>query len=232
MTPMLIAVDVDGTLYDGGIVATEAIEALRKVDADGHTVIIVTGRRWEDLPNVVPQEVLDLCHALVCEEGGVLVWPETREITLLAETYHPEMVAALAAGGVPTLDVGHVVLAGPSRYIDVFERVHAHFASGHQVIVNKGSVALAPAECDKGTGLRAAIKALRLEGLPIVAIGDATNDIPMFEMADHPYAVANADDTVIAAGFPLLQNRGGHGVAEALQMLLPRDPTCVSDQGL
>jgi hydroxymethylpyrimidine pyrophosphatase-like HAD family hydrolase len=222
MTRMLIAVDVDGTLYDGGIVATEAIEALREADDEGHIVMIVTGRRWEDLPNVVPAEVIELCFALVCEEGGVLVSPGTRAITLLAETYHPEMVAALTAGGVPALDVGHVVLAGPSTFIDVFEAVHAQFDSGHHVIVNKGSVALAPPDCDKGTGLRAAIKTLGLEGLPIIAIGDATNDLPMFEIADHPCAVANADSNVLAAGVPLLQHRGGAGVAEALRKHLPR----------
>jgi len=218
---MLIAVDVDGTLYDGGIVATEAIEALRQADAEGHTVMIVTGRRWEDLPNVVPPEVIELCFALVCEEGGVLVSP-ARDITLLAETYHPEMVAALLAGGVPALDIGHVVLAGPSTFIEVFEQVHAKFDSSHHVIVNKGSVALAPPDCDKGTGLRAAIKTLALEGLTIIAIGDATNDLPMFQIADYPCAVANADSNVLAAGVPLLQHRGGAGVAEALRKHLPQ----------
>jgi hydroxymethylpyrimidine pyrophosphatase-like HAD family hydrolase len=61
-----------------------------------------------------------------------------------------------------------------------------------------------------------------LEGLPIIAIGDATNDLPMFEIADHPCAVANADSNVLAAGVPLLQHRGGAGVAEALRKHLPR----------
>jgi hydroxymethylpyrimidine pyrophosphatase-like HAD family hydrolase len=221
MTRMLIAVDVDGTLYDEGSVAREAVEALRSAEAAGHAVMVVTGRRWEDLPNVLPASVIDLCVALVCEEGGVLVDPRQGALTLLAERYHPEMIAALAAGGVPELDVGHVVLAGPVTYIKVFEDVHRQFASRHHIIVNKGSVALAPPNCDKGTGLRTAVAALHLEGCPIIAIGDATNDLPMFEVADHPCVVANADPRVVDAGYPVLRNRGGLGVAEALQLHLP-----------
>ena len=46
---MVVAVDVDGTLYDGVEVAPEAIRELRRARADGHTLVIVTGRRWEEL---------------------------------------------------------------------------------------------------------------------------------------------------------------------------------------
>lgn len=217
MTRTLIAVDVDGTLYDQDQVAPEALEALRAAHADGHAVMIVTGRRWEDLPNVLPGEVFDLCVALVCEEGGVLVEPGAESVALLAEPYHPQVIPALTAGGVPELDIGHVVVAGSVAFIEVFQRVHEQFARNHHLIINKGSVAIAPPDCDKGTGLRTAIKLLGLEDCPIIAIGDATNDLPMFEVADHPCVVANADPRVIEHGYPLLEHRGGLGVAEALR---------------
>jgi hydroxymethylpyrimidine pyrophosphatase-like HAD family hydrolase len=57
---MVIALDVDGTLYDGGVVAEAATLALRQARADGHTLVIVTGRRWESLRQVVPT-VVGLC---------------------------------------------------------------------------------------------------------------------------------------------------------------------------
>ena len=43
---MVVAVDVDGTLYDGVEVAPEALVELRRAHADGHTLVIVTGLRW------------------------------------------------------------------------------------------------------------------------------------------------------------------------------------------
>ena len=47
---MVIAVDVDGTLFDGAEVAHQAIEALRAARADGHTLVIVTRLRRRRRP--------------------------------------------------------------------------------------------------------------------------------------------------------------------------------------
>lgn len=221
---MLIAVDFDGTLYDGGIVANEALESLRAAADSGHAVMIVTGRRWEDLRTVAPRQLLDSCVALVCEEGGLLVNPHTDEVELLTETYDPELIAALTAAGVDEIEVGHVVLASTSKFLPVFEELQQQFAPSHHVILNKGSVALAPPSCDKGTGLKAAAAAFGLDGWPIIAIGDATNDLPMFAVADYPCVVANADPVVVASGLPMLGQRSGHGVAEALAKHLPVAP--------
>ena len=66
---MLIAVDVDGTLFDGSGVAAEAVDALSRARAEGHTLVIVTGRRWEGLELVVPA-VVALADRVVCGKVG------------------------------------------------------------------------------------------------------------------------------------------------------------------
>ena len=220
MERRLIAVDVDGTLYDGTGVAPEAVEALRACSAGGDLVVIVTGRRWETLSSVVPA-VLELCDRVVAEEGGVLVDVATGRIELLADPVEPELLMALRAAGVPDLDVGHVVVGGPVAFESMFVAARDRAASSRTVIVNKGSVALAPKGCDKASGLRAAIHALDAHDACVIAIGDAANDLPMFAMAHHPHAVANADAAVRAAGVPLTQAATGRGVAEALRLHLP-----------
>ena len=217
---MVIAVDVDGTLFDGVEVAHEAIEALRAARADGHTVVIVTGRRWEELGHVVP-DVLVLTDRVICEEGGVLVNVGTSELTLLAEPAESDLVAALRAAGVSNLDIGHVVIGAPTTSLDVVTEVRDRVGSTRRVITNKGSIALAPEECNKGTGLRAAIADLHLEGLPIMAIGDASNDVAMFNIATIAVGVANSDDAVRASGVQLTTASFGSGVAEALRRHLP-----------
>ena len=221
---MLVAVDVDGTLFDGEEVAYAAVRALRQASADGHTLIIVTGRRWESLQAVVPS-VLGLFDRVVCEEGGVMVNVSTGDLTLLAAPVEPHLVAALITAGVPALDIGHVVVGAPSEYLALVTEVRDRVGSGRHIVVNKGSVALAPWGCDKGTGLRAAVADMALEGVPVIAIGDAANDLPMFAIATIAVGVANADDAVRSSGVQLTTAAAGLGVAEALRRHLPRRPS-------
>jgi phosphoglycolate phosphatase len=217
---MVIAVDVDGTLYDGVEVAPEATTALRQARTEGHTLVIVTGRRWEELGHVVPT-ILGLCDRAVCEEGGVLVNLETQQLTLLAEPVEPQLVAELKAAGVP-LDIGHVVVGAPRSSLALVTEIRNRVGSERIIITNKGSIALTPMGCNKGVGLRAAVADLHVEQLPILAIGDAENDLPMFKMATIAVAVANADDAVRASGVLLTNAYAGLGVAEALRRFIPR----------
>jgi hydroxymethylpyrimidine pyrophosphatase-like HAD family hydrolase len=218
---MVIAVDVDGTLFDGSGVADEAVAALTQARADGHVLVIVTGRRWEGL-ELVANDVIPLTNRVVCEEGGVIVDAETGRLTLLADAVEPDLIAGLVAARVPALDIGHVVVGAPASSLDVVTAVRDRIASNRIIVTNKGSIALTPPFTDKGTGLRAAVAELQVAHLPILAIGDAQNDLPMFAIADIAVGVANADDAVRASGVPLTAASVGLGVVEALHRYLPR----------
>ncbi len=140
---MLIAVDVDGTLFDGRDVADEAVQALSRARADGHRLVIVTGRRWEGLDLVVPA-VVALADCVVCEEGGVIVNVHTGQLALLDEPVEPELITALIEAGVPALDIGHVVIGAPTASLPVVTEVRDRLGSNRIIITNKGSIALAP----------------------------------------------------------------------------------------
>jgi hydroxymethylpyrimidine pyrophosphatase-like HAD family hydrolase len=217
---MVIAVDVDGTLFDGLTVAQEAVDALGQARSDGHTLIIVTGRRWEELGHVVPT-VLELTDRVVCEEGGVLVDVATQQLTLLAEPAESALIAGLQAAGVPSLDIGHVVIGAPTPMLTLVTEVRDRVGSNRAIITNKGSIALTPRGCDKASGLMAAVTDLGLQGVPIMAIGDASNDLAMFRIATIAVGVANSDDAVRASGAQLTTASVGLGVAEALRRFLP-----------
>ncbi len=212
---MVIALDVDGTLYDGVSVAAEAVTALSQAREQGHTLVIVTGRRWEDLRLIVPS-VLPLCVRAVCEHGGVLVNLDTQHMSLLASSLDPDLIEALVAADVADLDTGRIVVSASVDSLAAVTAVNERHGGGRVIITNKGSIALAPVGCDKGTGLQAALADLHLEHLPVMAIGDAENDLPMFKMATIAVGVANADDAVRASGVPLTTASVGRGVAEAL----------------
>lgn len=221
MEQMVIALDVDGTLFDGVSVAPAAIDAIRQAHADGHTIIIVTGRRWESLQSVVPA-VVELCDRIVCEEGGVMVNVSSGTLTLLADPLEQALLAELVGAEIPDLDVGHVVVGAPFAWLAEVQAARDAVGSQRHLVINKGSVALAPGGCDKATGLHAAMVDLDVVGRSIIAIGDAANDLPMFAIASIAVGVANADDAVRAAGIQLTVGAAGLGVAEALRAHVPR----------
>jgi hydroxymethylpyrimidine pyrophosphatase-like HAD family hydrolase len=220
---MLIALDVDGTLFDGSGVAPAAIAALQAARQSGHIVMIVTGRRADSLIDVVA-EVLPLCDTVVAEDGGVLVDLATGAVELLAPRIDDDLIDALVAAGVTDLDVGMVAVGAPRGFEAQVRAVNDARGADRHVLVNKGSVTLVPPGCHKGTGLRAAVARLGEPAPAILAIGDASNDLPMFAVATIAVGVANADDDVRASGIVITRAAYGDGVAEALDRFLP-DPS-------
>lgn len=223
MDQWLIALDVDGTLFDGTRVADAAVLALHRAKADGHLLVVVTGRPWDDLSSVIGV-VLALFDRAVCEEGGVLVDVSTGEMTLLGSPVEPEIIAALHASGARPLIVGHVMVSASADHRAAFDEVRRSLGANLALVVNKGSVALTTKHCDKASGLRAAVEDLAADGVPIIAIGDAQNDLAMFAVATVPIGLANADDAVRRSGVTLTRGAFGDGVAEALLRHLPAMP--------
>ena len=219
---MIIAIDVDGTLYDGAHVAPAAGRALARAKMDGHLLVVVSGRRWSDLP-VVLGPVLALFDLVVGEEGGILADVSTGEVTLLAAPIEPRLVDALRNAQITDLAVGQVVVGAPTRFAGPMSAARDAVGSTRRLVTNKASVALVPPGCDKASGLRAAIDVLDAHRLPILAIGDAENDLPMFEMATYAVAVANADEAVRRAGLARAALEHGDGVAEIVNGFLDRD---------
>jgi hypothetical protein len=99
-----------------------------------------------------------------------------------------------------------------------------------QVIFNKGAVMVLPSGINKGTGVRAALDALRLSPHNAVAIGDAENDHALLAACECGVAVANA--------LPMLKERAdlvtradhGDGVAELADRLIESDLQDLSDR--
>jgi hydroxymethylpyrimidine pyrophosphatase-like HAD family hydrolase len=224
VAPHVIALDVDGTLFDGVSVDARAIETLTLARRAGHAIVIVTGRRWRDLPEIIP-DVLPLTDAAICEEGAVLVDVVTGEHRLFAEPPPAAMMEALWRAGVDDPACGEVTI-GMSAAHEAAARAIAERFGGFRITRNKTSVAIVPDGCDKRVAVERVVAHLGLGSRPLIAIGDAGNDLPMFEVATIAVAVANADESVREAGIELTEARFGAGVAEAIERhLLGGKPT-------
>ena len=219
---MILAFDVDGTLYEGDAadpVAIEAVEAIDAAVAAGHVVVIVSGRPWIDLHRIIP-DVLRSTSVAVCEHGAVLVAVRAGTVEHLVTPVDPALQDMIAATDGHDMVVYEATIGLPASARQVAEDVCAR-VGGCYVVGNKGSIAIVPIGCDKGTGLRRAIDHLAASDAgmaqrPIVAIGDATNDLPMFAIADVAVAVANAEPALAESGIELTSKGFGAGVAEAL----------------
>lgn len=91
-----------------------------------------------------------------------------------------------------------------------------------RVVVGAGQTDFVPHGIDKGTGLRAL--SARLGGHVALAVGDTSEDLPIFAEAVISRAPRNADDAVRAAGIPLTRGSYQSGFAQACAALLGHRP--------
>jgi hydroxymethylpyrimidine pyrophosphatase-like HAD family hydrolase len=219
ITSTVVALDIDGTLFDGAGVDVRAVDAVRAASDAGHVMVIVTGRPWRDLPLIIP-DVLPAMSVAVCEHGALLVDIATEQVTHLAPPVDRSIATQIEAAGAVSLEVFEATLGLSVREIEIAEAACGQPGSGCYVVTNKDSIAVVPDGCDKGTGLERAIAHLDVSGHRVMAVGDATNDLPMFARADVAVAVANAEPALVATGIEVTTEPFGVGVAEALSRYL------------
>jgi len=217
----VLASDYDGTLARHGELTDDTRSALERLRATGRKVLMVTGRRVDDLLTVCPD--LSPFDCIVAENGALLYFPATREFQPLAESPPPIFAEMLRERGVPEVAIGKVIVATWSPYETVVLQVIRDLHLELQVIFNKGAVMVLPSGVNKGTGLLAALAKMRLSGHNTVAMGDAENDHALLATAECGVAVGNA--------LPMLKERAdlvtkgdhGAGVEEVAQRLIRYD---------
>ena len=99
------------TLAHHGLIDEDTWAALRRLRESGRKLIMVTGRRLEELLELLPQpEVFD---RIVAENGAIVYEPATKEIRPASEQPPPPpaFVEELARRGVERIAVGHTIVA-------------------------------------------------------------------------------------------------------------------------
>ena len=84
MSYQAIATDYDGTIATEGRVSETTLTALQRWQKSGRKLLLVTGRKLDDLYSVFPQAQLFDC--IVAENGALLAFPATGEQKLLGES--------------------------------------------------------------------------------------------------------------------------------------------------
>jgi HAD superfamily hydrolase (TIGR01484 family) len=221
MRYLALATDYDGTMASHGTVAAETVEALRRLAATGRKLILVTGRRIDDLIRIFPE--VAIFDRVVAENGPLVYRPQSRETRMLIEPPPAAFIEELRRRGVEPLTAGQVFVATEQPNERVVLDVLRELGLDLQVILNKGSVMVLPASVNKATGLRAVLEELDLSPQDVVGIGDAENDEVFLAMCGLGVAVANALDSLKARADQVTRGENGEGVREVIQSLISEE---------
>jgi HAD superfamily hydrolase (TIGR01484 family) len=215
-----LATDYDGTLARHGRVDDATCRALEELRRSGRKLILVTGRELADLRNAF--DAIGLFDLVVAENGGLLFDPAKKEEIPLAEPPPAALVERLQALGVKPLSVGRTIIATWEPNENVVLRAIHDLELEQHIIFNKGAVMVLPSDVNKASGLKCALKQLRLSPHNVVGIGDAENDQAFLSACGCAVAVANALPTVKAKADFVVADHGA-GVAELTRMLIKDD---------
>jgi HAD superfamily hydrolase (TIGR01484 family) len=221
MRYLVLATDFDGTLAFHGHVEDTTWDALRRLRESGRKAILVTGRELDDLLVVCP--ALDRFDGVVAENGGLLYWPARKEVAQLAETPPAAFVQALARRGVRPLSAGRTIVATVKPHEHMVLQVIREMGLELHIIFNNEAVMVLPSGINKATGLKAALRQLRLAPASAVSIGDAENDHAFLRECGCAAAVANALPAVQERADLVTRSAGGAGVCELIERLLTND---------
>jgi hydroxymethylpyrimidine pyrophosphatase-like HAD family hydrolase len=216
-----LACDYDGTIAERGVVQPATRDALARLRASGRRVVLVTGRKLDDLERVCPD--WSIFDAIVAENGAVYLRPPAREPRLLGPAPPDALIDRLRERGVTPLAPGAVIVATSQPYeIEVMEAIRL-LGLELQVIFNKGAVMVLPSGVNKASGLDTALADLGLSAHDVVGIGDAENDHAFLARCGLAVAVADALPSVREEADVVMRGGAGAGTVELIDALLADD---------
>ncbi|HEY7566425.1 MAG TPA: HAD-IIB family hydrolase [Gemmatimonadaceae bacterium] len=228
MRYLALVCDYDGTIAHHGRVDDATVAALERVRASGRKLLLVTGRKLDDLMQVFPN--LQVFDRIVAENGALLYDPATREERALAAAPPEDFIRALRERGVTPLSVGRIIVATWEPNDPIVHDVIRRMGLDLQVIFNKGAVMVLPSGLNKAVGLKTALDELKLSLHNAVGIGDAENDHALLAACECGVAVANALDSVKARVDWVTPSDHGAGVVELIDRLIDADLADLRDR--
>src|SRR5215475_13932809 len=193
---------------------------MKELRQSGRKLILVTGRTLSDLASAFSP--LELFDVVVAENGALLFVPAKKQEIPLAEPPPDALVARLRELGVTPLSVGRTIRATCELNEALVLKAIRDLGIEQHIIINKGAVMVLPSEINKASGLKSALKLLRLSPHNVVGIGDAENDQAFLSSCGCAVAVSNALPAVKSKADFVVSDHGA-GVIELAHMLTNDD---------
>jgi len=219
----VFALDYDGTIETGGRLDPDVRAAIGDARRQGIGVVLATGRRMADLKRIVGD--LTIFDAVVAENGGIVYFPDSDRAIFRAAGPAPGFARALRERGVPITEGECVVEASADDACVIFDVIHEQQVP-LVLVFNRNRAMVLPQGISKGTGLHAALDALRVSPHNAIGIGDAENDHSLLEACEIGVAVSWGSLTLRSMADEVLSGTGPAAVAAYIRSMLahPRLP--------
>lgn len=214
-----VAFDYDDTIAERGRMDAATEAALRSLRAVGLRLILVSGRRLENIRQIC--SALDLFDAVILENGAISFCPATGTEQMLAPAVDKRFLADVSQE-LPDepLFIGRSMVATAAENAGSVEVVIALGGYDLEVIACGRRVLILPKGVNKASGLSHALASLDLKRNQVVAVGDAENDIELLNGCGLAVAVGNAAPKLKAVANLVLPGESGQSVRCLIDMLL------------
>lgn len=213
----IIATDLDGTIALNDKVDSKTWNVLEQAKKAGFKVILVTGRRLNDITQIGPFD--DLCEAIVAEDGAAIFFPATNSVILPFGQVAPEVILELQSLQIP-FEKGMAIASTWIPHDQAIAKVLATTGYAAHMEFNKGAVMIMPPGATKGSGLSIAVRELGYSIHNVVSFGDAENDRSLFDQSELSVAVSNATQSIKELADISLSESNGQGVRNFIQKLM------------
>ena len=200
-TPRVVVIDIDGTITDEKkFLSTSAVQALRRLEANGIPVVLATG-------NVRPVayglwRFIGLSGPMCCENGGVLWHPTWNEPIVRASGEEARQAGRWLAEQIDGLDPQGIATNRwresewclfPTEDLDAIEAALARSKWDHLSVIRTGfAIHLMEPHLSKGAGLKMLFERMGWDLEDALCVGDAPNDLSMFDVIAWSVAVGGA----------------------------------------
>lgn len=177
----VLALDYDGTIARDDRLEPSVLDAIAEARRRGIAVMLVTGRRLDDLRRVAGD--LHFADGVVAENGALLHFPESGVTTTLAPPTPPEFADRLRQRGIP-FQAGQCLIEAEATAAPHMLEAIRELEVPVVLLFNRSRVMALAQGISKATGLSAALEMLRKSPRNAIAVGDAENDHELLRLAE------------------------------------------------
>jgi hydroxymethylpyrimidine pyrophosphatase-like HAD family hydrolase len=213
----VLVLDFDGTIAEHGVLNPEVRAAIQEARAQGIIVIIATGRILEDLRRSVGS--LRFVDAVVAENGAVLAFPASGRSMLLGQAPPASFIHTLRTQGV-AVSTGQCVVEADAGAAHIVLSAIREQELPLVLLFNRGRLMVLPQGISKATGLREALRSLRLSEHNAIGVGDAENDNALLAACEVGVAVDWGSSALKKSADDILAGSGPAAVAGYIRQML------------
>jgi hydroxymethylpyrimidine pyrophosphatase-like HAD family hydrolase len=220
----ILALDYDGTIAIDGFLDPVVRSAIEQVRKRGIVSCLVTGRILSDLRSLMGD--LRLFDCIVAENGAVLAFPNAGRSEVIGDRPDSGFLEELTRRKIAFAS-GECVVETDAQAASEILKIIRELELPLVMIFNRGRLMVLPQAISKATGLRSALRTLRLSEHNAIAIGDAENDHQLLRACEVGLAVSWGSPALKATADGVLEGKGPADVANYIRLAIkePRLPS-------